>query len=289
VYDLAVPPTPMWWKRNKPARPNVIHVEMVDAATGRIFAESDIPPDQLPESFEAATTLHLGDADYDVEEADPVTAAEFRKTGRLRLVLRRVKIESIDPRSVLFSLPTISNDLPAIEPGSTKLNRNVLEIHEDDWRQTELIHLSLSAEIDEELADVARIYSEHRQGEFFNQIHVRRRIPAPLAAARIQSLSLSIPGAAPYDGLALYGVAGVVAGGWATKLASTADLFGVYQDGFLAAVCLRGTVPPDAPEAGLLAGIAIAHGLCLVDWCSCRRVEPDLAAFRDYFSPRGER
>jgi hypothetical protein len=46
----------------------VIHVQFFDWSTGNIFAESHVPVGQLPESFEARTTLHLGKDDWSVVE-----------------------------------------------------------------------------------------------------------------------------------------------------------------------------------------------------------------------------
>jgi hypothetical protein len=38
-----------------------------------------MPPDDLPESFEIDTTLHLGDSNWSVVHAEPQTKAEFTK------------------------------------------------------------------------------------------------------------------------------------------------------------------------------------------------------------------
>jgi hypothetical protein len=67
--------------------------------------------------------MHLGkNGDWEVVEARPMTAAEFRKTGKLVLIVRKVKAtQFVDPAKILFSLPTISNELPGMGEGSTKL------------------------------------------------------------------------------------------------------------------------------------------------------------------------
>src|SRR5690348_4712574 len=103
-----------------------IQVRFVDSTTGKVFAESKLPIDRLPASFEAQTTLHLGDDDWDVVEARPVTAAEFGRTGELVLVLSKLKIAQVDPSEMLFSLPTITGEaLPPIAEGTSKLGANV--------------------------------------------------------------------------------------------------------------------------------------------------------------------
>src|SRR5688572_21762880 len=114
-----------------------IRVTFYSADTGQVFATSEIPASSLPESFLVATTLHLGDEDWEVVSADPPTAEEFRKTGALSLRLRRVA--RMDPNEILYSLPTLSDAIPETDPGSRASGRRVLRLHEDDWRQIELI------------------------------------------------------------------------------------------------------------------------------------------------------
>jgi lysophospholipase L1-like esterase len=60
---------------------DIIHVRYLDAANGKVFAQVKLPISKLPESFEASTTLHRGEEDWQVIEARPVTAAEFRRAG----------------------------------------------------------------------------------------------------------------------------------------------------------------------------------------------------------------
>ena len=94
--------------------PRTVRVEMVDADSGAVFGRSDVPPEELPETFERATTMHLGDEDWQVVEATPSSRVEFARSGELRLSLRRVL--SIDPSEVRFMLPTLSNEQASLEP-----------------------------------------------------------------------------------------------------------------------------------------------------------------------------
>src|SRR2546423_1435250 len=110
-----------------------VSVEFVDAATGLVFTRSDLPEDQLPDSFAPETTLHLGDDPWLVEGAEPSSAAEFVASGRLVLTVRRL---TVSPQDVLYSLPTICDALPVVGPAPTRVD--CLELHEDDWRQVEL-------------------------------------------------------------------------------------------------------------------------------------------------------
>lgn len=69
-----------------------VNLTLVDAATGAVFASSRMPPGDLPESFKINTTLHLGDDDWSVIHAEPETKAEFTKSGKLTLRLRKVQM-----------------------------------------------------------------------------------------------------------------------------------------------------------------------------------------------------
>lgn len=76
-------------------------VTLIDDASGQVLASSKVPSDDLPESFEIDTTLHLGDDNWSVLHAEPHTKAEFAKSGKLTLRLRRV--ERMDPKAISFS------------------------------------------------------------------------------------------------------------------------------------------------------------------------------------------
>jgi hypothetical protein len=76
-------------------------VTLIDDATGAAFATTKMPPADLPESFEVATTLHLGDADWSVVHAEPQTRERYTNSGSLTLRLR--KIEKIATEAISFS------------------------------------------------------------------------------------------------------------------------------------------------------------------------------------------
>ena len=273
-------------RRERPAR---VHVEFFDAETGARFAEVDLPLEQLPQSFEAATTMHLGEQDWHVERAEPVTATAFAKTGRLRLVMRRVKLTTIDPREVLFSLPTISDELPAIAPDSTKLGRDVLELREDDWRQTEFVSASLGDAVETCLAAVRNVYEVQRDGVGFKNLHVRREVPRPLDDTHLtlDDLRDAVGGRAAWlDGIAFAGVAGVVAGGYAVRLLSSLELYGLADgDRRVHTLCVANARVNNVggPDVAALRELAASQRLLLVDWCSAAQYTPFEGGFETFF------
>src|SRR5581483_4190115 len=75
---------------------------------------------------------------------------------------------------------------PPLAPGTTK-HGNVLELHEDDWRQVELVARSQGVEVCRCLGHIDRIYAEERTpGGAFRQLHVRTEVAEPLPDSRLR-------------------------------------------------------------------------------------------------------
>lgn len=249
-----------------------ITLELIDHATGEIFAESEVALESLPERFEGMeTTLQVGGADWQVVGADPSTRAEAAKAKRVQLVLR--KVVAVDPKSVLFSLPTIVDALPGetVAPPGAEVS---IRLHGDDYRQVEFVHASQGLEVDAELADIARIKAEHRKGSGFDAIHVRKRIAEPLAGVKLRRAELEAALGTTSRLWAFKG-GGVVADGYALPDAE-AVVYGVAHEGFVETLCVYGMLPD---VVGRLHGVALAHGLLLVDWCAGQRLRAHEAGF----------
>jgi hypothetical protein len=244
-----------------------VRVRFLPADGGSPIGEAEFAPEQLPESFEARTTLELGGHSWEVVKAEPMTRAEYAKAGRLTIVMRKIEVARVPPKDILFSLPTINDALPGIAPGSTKLGKNVLELHEDDWRQVEFVSRELSDVVAGELAHIRRIL-DARTGPGFKEIHVRKQPASPLIDRHItlDSLARALPSARALDGLAFTNVAGVVANGFAIE-SGDIRAYGLAHDGIITTLALRQT-PQVLPQA--LAALASEHGLLFVSWCSGR-------------------
>lgn len=265
-----------FWNRKR----STVHVEFLDASTGEVFAQTDIAADRLPESFEAETTMHLGDQDWVVESAVPMTAPEFRSTGTLRLVLHRVTVTTVDPRELLYSLPTISDELPPIAEHTTKLGKHVLELPDDDWRQVELHGAANAPIVEEHLAAIRAVRETARNGGAFTRLHVRRGFDGLLPASPVCSLGelrRSCPqGSEWLEGVAFRGVAGLVENGFAVRLPSGAVLYGLVDREDLRVLAVQ-SVPGAAFDPGSLRGLEEfmrARQLGAVDWCGARAFPP---------------
>lgn len=160
---------------------NTIKVQFIDSSNGNVFAISEMPLDQLPETFEIQTTMHLNDEDWTVEEAIPPSAKEFLQTKNL--TLKMSKVEYMDPKDLLYTLPTISNETPR-RSNSSLYNDFDYSMQEDDWRQIEFLNKSSFPHIEIEIAKIEKVKlndSEEVNSEFtaFKNCHVRDTIGEP--------------------------------------------------------------------------------------------------------------
>ncbi|MEZ5941308.1 MAG: hypothetical protein R3C18_07950 [Planctomycetaceae bacterium] len=108
----------------------IVSVTFIDDASGQIIATSEMPPENLPDSFERDTTLHLGDENWSVVDAQPLTKSEFVNSGELTLRLR--KVELVDPKEISFSQLDITRHFD-----------DNLDLSVDDWIDTQPLNATI--------------------------------------------------------------------------------------------------------------------------------------------------
>jgi hypothetical protein len=245
----------------------------INASTGKAIAQADMPVERLPQSFAQETTMHIGDEDWKVIKAEPMTAEEFIQTGKLVLTLQIVV--KVPVKNILFTLPTLCNEIPKILSGSTKKGKNVLELHEDDWRQIEFISLSYRSAIDLELAKIRSIYREAsiNNGHFlaFKNIHVRQQIntPLPEEISLDQFASFFTSALYRYEGISYQGADGLVDGGFAFRTSATL-FYGQQVEGIVKILGVKVVekVPAENKDiAHSFQSFMAAYNLYLMDWC----------------------
>lgn len=252
-----------------------VNVLLIDASTGQPIGHSVMPADQLPDSFAVATTLHLAGQRWQVEQAEPVTRAEFQRTGTLRLTLR--KIQHLQPDEILYSLPTICDELPPVQPGHLPGQR-AFTLYEDLWRDVELLACDQQAQVDANFAAIRQAH-QTRVGPSggFRSLHVRREPRAPLAGKRLTTGDIVAafgPRATVLDGVWLRDPARLVTGGFAVRSESGLVTYGYAQKDRLIALgldpwSLAGDPTADAPA---VASLMERHALTLVVWRQCRQI-----------------
>ncbi len=207
-----------------------VTVTLIDDATNVAIKTIELPPDNLPESFEHETTLQLGDVEWSVAHAQPRTRPEYTKTDALTLRLRRV--EKVDLSNILFSLPSICDRLAAVGEGSLAGDERVLE--EDDWRQFELVSRQFAAESDAEIEAIRRIH-EHESAEVgWRKIYVRRRPDPPiLAELTRKDIDRAFGGGIVFRGISYRGAGSPIASGFSLKAADGLQCYGVEDAGLV--------------------------------------------------------
>jgi hypothetical protein len=163
-----------------------IKVDFFEAGRDKPFATSMVPIGQLPDTFELATTFDIGEQKWSVLAAVPTRKSDFEKSGKLKLILSALQM--VDPKDILFSLPTINDRLFPIRKGDSL--DGMLVIHEDDWRQIEFVSEKFAAQVESEIQSIRTIYETKRRGVGFTGLHVRKLIENPIEK-----------GAIPYDAL----------------------------------------------------------------------------------------
>jgi hypothetical protein len=216
--------------------------------------------------------------------------AQVPVAGKLVLVLSKVTVASVDLSSILYSLPTITCDgLPPIASGTSKLGADVIEIHEDDWRQIEWLPASAAPVIETELVSVRRIYQEGRQGQGFAKCQVRAAIPTISRDQKIRLSELRTAigvNASWLAGFGYQGVAGIVTNSFAVRLLSSIELFGVAPGGIIESVCFANTRANNVVDPAIqnLARFAGVHRLLLVDWCRIVALPPSPTEYAAHFA-----
>ncbi|AZM47056.1 hypothetical protein DMB38_15680 [Streptomyces sp. WAC 06738] len=267
-----------------------VRVVFVDAETEAEFARSEFAPGQLPDSFAHETRLELGGESWAVVRAEPPTAEEFLRSGSLVLTLRRV--QQIDPQELTYSLPTIFDPLPPTEDSTGPGEHFV--IHEDDWRQAEMVSRQLAGQVEAEMRAIHEVFRQHSRviGEgassvrVFDRIHLRQTPTAPLSGeVSLRRLSELLPvGGRPYTGVCFGDDPGRVAGSFAIA-ADPVTVYGQAHDDRVTTLCLM-TSPDAAAESGsAVAGLAQVMRECdllLADWCTGRLLDASaIGAFVD--------
>jgi len=263
-----------------------VHVEFVDTRDGSCLGVVELPPDKLPDSFAVDTTVDVADKKWSVVRAEPVTKAEFAASRKLRLVLSPV--QPMPPGELLFSVPTISAELGAGE-GSEPPDKDVFQIHEDDWRQIELVSRTFEHEIDSEIADIRAVYDDRKPGGAFTRVHVRERVPSPLTdkQIRIAELERLLPPRRTYNAVGVQRSLGTFQGSFAWTVDERFTLWGVEDESNLVrvlCVTLSGDTNGSEKWGKIFGRLCSDHELYLVDWCRVRKAS-EVEEIRSILAP----
>jgi len=250
----------------------LIKVTFIDVTTGITLGIYEVPLEQLPQSFETTTTLNMGGSDWSIEEAEPRTAEEFIKSGQLTLKMRQLK--KVNPKDVLFSLPTIAGDIPTNISSEATYNDFIFTMHEDSWRQYEFLLPESSELMQLELDKIAEIkdnYSKKVDESLtaYTNCHLRQTIGSPqlnIDFDQLKALLLTKEAGS----LALKNYEGFVPGGFTLKTNET-TYYGILNDQHK--VNLLGIANFSENTINEIKFIIQAFGLLFIDWCNGEIIE----------------
>ncbi|MGC4074805.1 MAG: hypothetical protein QM760_20335 [Nibricoccus sp.] len=202
------------------------------------------------------------------------------------------EVKMVDPKTILFSLATINDALPALD-SRHKPKPTDLILHEDDWRQFELVSRSFAEQLNAEITDIRRIYTDKRSpaGEFgaFTEIHIRKRIPQPFKKPIAWSDFTKACPVTTVSSVSFGGAPTVIANGFSVQLHGL-SIYGLRHGETITTLGFVSTQTPALPieSAERLAAFLEANDLLLIHWPSAT-VFTDKPTLLTYLQQKPER
>ena len=246
-----------WFKSSR-----TVSVTFTDEAGEPIF-HSDMAAGQLPETFVGLdTTFHIKDDEWHVVRAEPMTAAEYTRSGKLTVIIQRVM--KVSPEDLYFSLPSIDTTW-AFDFDECADGRYVLDLREDDWRQHEFFPAGDIEAVQEEMGNIVDIWNNRskKSGDnyIFSECHART-IPAPDLHITVSDiLELLQPGEV--------GVAAIHGQRLKNSIAFVTELheyYGTVEDGKIQMLAMFWGDKENSPE---ILKLVSACNLIFVNWPAC--------------------
>ena len=180
--------------------------------------------------------------------------------------------DNIDPRTVLFSIPTITRDLAETVAAERPPVESDVVFHEDDWRQIEFYPRNYLADVQEIMNELHDFEQKHRKEGGWDEIYLRAPKPLVLlkgddTANRLCRMLDIVDG--KYGDLYLYASDTVnrVVNGFSLAVGGDIALYGVRTDEGVSAL---GAVVGEKPDHTILTTafqkINRSEAAVLVDW-----------------------
>jgi hypothetical protein len=257
-----------------------IEVTFIDDTTDESLGVTQIAANNLPDVFEKDTTINLKGIDWQVLNARPKTRAQYTKSRQLILWIS--PIAAVNPRDLLYSLPSICAVVPAVNNRS--LSGRELTIAEDDWRQFELVSQQLADNVDKEIAKIRSIHDLATVASGWSAIHIRKKPEIPIfnRVALPHLASLLGVSAKSTGGITYHGSQSPIVDGYSLTLNDDFAIYGIAPKGKVQVMAIGqdANISPNDTSIDLLQQLARKFNLDLVHWCRCLRITPDDPEFR---------
>jgi hypothetical protein len=181
----------------------------------------------------------------------------------------------LDPKTILFSLPTLCDGLPPLESPVESVPNGALRLHEDDWRQIEFVSSQDREVVNRELAELREFKVANKVGPGWKNVYVRDSRPEAVRASKIalsRVLELARQAAPARLFLETQGRSAEVRGGFAIPLDDDVLLYGNAIDGKVVSLNLHLKAKDSlTPKVEAIAfAISRAFNLSVVDWYGAR-------------------
>lgn len=191
--------------------------------------------------------------------------------GGLRSEEKGKSVQTIDPNTIRYTVPTISDDLAPMEQVQVPLPEGAFTLHEDDWCQVEFFAAARLPELQRMLNEYRAFESKNRASYGWNNVYVRRIERSPVlgggdALERLGGLLNSNAGDAPVLH-ATASLTGRVTNGFSMSLGGNIWLYGyASNEGIPVLAASVGEHPDDQVLTTAFAVLYREAGLVLVDW-----------------------
>jgi hypothetical protein len=192
----------------------------------------------------------------------------FGKRGDTAAGVSHVRM---NPKKLLFSIPTLSDDLAALGPVDKPPARGDVVVNEDDWAQLEFFPRTALPTVQQHLTALKTFEAANRKPSGWKKVYVRKIqrtpvIPAPNPLRHVESILGAKAGGAPFI-TSTNAIAGRVRDGFSFNLGGNIELYG-YANGSGIPV-LAASVGPNADNMKLASAFMKLHAsdaVMLVDW-----------------------
>jgi hypothetical protein len=201
-------------------------------------------------------------------EAIPSHSREFINSKEL--VLKVSKLQYMDPHDILFTLPTISNELPQTITSPQDKKEFVYGIVEDDWRQNEFLNYSSIPQIEIEFKSIEEIKLNGKEVDSkftaFENCHARDSIGLPNLKVDLlefkEILEIEAFGNLKFE-------RDYIKNGFALKSKAT-TFYGIIEKGIIKQLCINEFSDNTSNE---IHKIANSFNLLYVSWYHCQIIE----------------
>ena len=259
-----------------------VRVTLVNHQDGSILSQRVVKASTLPEAFDDATSLSVSGTHWMVVEADPPRREQFARTRQLTVRLQPVVMAN--PADVLFSLPSIWDRLPKL--GNSPVSSLDCLMHEDDWRQVELVASEHHAAIDAEFLAIRKIHETQsvEQGSW-RDLHVRTMPESPIPKGlSLDEVKRTLAPESEINGVSFRGQKCRVADRLSLTTSDGLCVYGLAPaDEIEVLGIVESTLRSDSEESiRALEALATQFDLGLICWCRCQRIS--VGSFRDVVS-----